>query len=104
MLLLAVNDLEIAHQLNPADYLISLALADAYDAVNRSDDAERCIKEALTSAPLFMEPRIVLAIHLHRQGRFAEAEDAYLWASQAKAGLSNEWFSLYKAMLHDASQ
>jgi len=103
LLLLAVNDLEIAHQLNPADYLISLALADAYDAVNRSDDAEHCIKEALIAAPLFMEPRIVLAIHLHRQGRFVEAEEAYLWASQAKAGLSNEWFSLYKAMLHDAS-
>ncbi len=102
-LLLAVTDLESAHRLNPADFLISLALADAYAAVERNEDAQKSISDALTAAPLFMEPRLVLAVHLHRQSRFAEAEEAYLWTSEAKAGLSNEWFALYRKMLRDAS-
>jgi len=99
----AVSDLEMARALNPHNNFMACALADAYDATNRPDEAEQSARDAIVLAPLFMEPRLTLAMHFHRHSRFAEAEECYLDARETRAGHSNDWHALYKRMLEDAA-
>jgi len=96
---LALPDLEKARALNPYDMFMAVSLADSYDTAGRTADAERCLRDAVRLAPHYMEPRLSVAMHYHRMGRFAEAERAYLWAADATAGGSNEWFRLYSQLL-----
>ena len=80
----------------------AIALAGAYDAAQQSLDADWCLQDAFRLAPMYMEPRLSIALHYHRQGRFAEAERAYLWSKEATAGSSEEWLRLYQQLLQDA--
>lgn len=98
----ATQDLEKAVSLNAHHYLYTLALADAYDAQSRHDEALKQIQHAITLAPLHEESRMALAVHWHRLGQFGKAETAYLWAGEAKAmneeGTSR-WIDNYRLML-----
>lgn len=102
----AITDLEVAVKINPYRYLYALALADAYDAVGRHDDALKQIENALKQAPLYEETRMALAMHWHRLGDFHKAEQAYLWAGEAKAmneeGTSR-WTDNYRLLLQHAA-
>lgn len=102
----ATVDLEKAVALNGHHYLYALALADAYDAQGRHEEARQQILRAIGLAPLHEESRMALAVHWHRQGEFARAEEAYLWASQAKAmneeGTSR-WIDNYRLLLQHAA-
>lgn len=101
----AIEDLEAACALSPQHYLYPLALADALDGLLRHDEARAQIERALTLAPLHEEPRLALAIHLHRQARWAEAERAYLWAGKSKAWNEEgtaRWIDNYRLMLEHA--
>ena len=100
-----IADLEAACALSPQHYLYPLALADALDGLLRHDEARAQIERALTLAPLHEEPRLALAIHLHRQARWAEAEKAYLWAGKSKAWNAEgtaRWIDNYRLMLEHA--
>lgn len=103
---LATADLERAVSLNPHSYLYQLALADALDAQGRPDEALRSIQRAIELAPLHEESRLALGVHWHRLGQWKQAEEAYLWASQAKAmnkeGTAN-WLSSYRLMVQHAA-
>jgi tetratricopeptide (TPR) repeat protein len=99
----AAADLERSLRLNPFDPYPSLALADADDVLGRFKDAERRLQDALRAAPSYEAPRLALAIHLFRLQRWRQAEEAFLWAREAKAGrTSDEWFDLYREMLRVA--
>jgi len=97
-----IADLEHATMLNAHNHLYHLALADAYDAVSRPEDALASILQALKLAPKHEEPRLALGFHWHRQKQWDKTEAAYLWAREAKAmnkeGTSN-WLSSYRLML-----
>lgn len=98
----ATEDLEKAVELNRHHYLYALALADAYDAQSRHDEALTQIRQALVLAPLHEESRMALAVHWHRLGQFAKAEDAYLWAGTATAMNeegSSRWIDNYRLLL-----
>lgn len=102
----ATADLEKAVALNPHHYLYALALADAYDAVGRYDEALTQIHHAIAQAPLHEESRMALAFHWHRQEKFDQAEAAYLWASEAGAmnpDGTSRWSDNYKLMLQHAA-
>jgi O-antigen ligase len=99
----ATADLEKARDRNPHSMFPLLALADAYDAQGRPEEAQAAIDGALILAPMYEMPRLTLAIHLHRLGRWKEAEEAYLWAGEARAGRSNESHALYLLLLKDAA-
>lgn len=101
----AIADLKSACALNSQNYLYPLALADAYDALLRHDEAKAQIERSLRLAPLHEEPRLALAIHFHRQARFTEAEKAYLWAGKARAWNEEgtaRWIDSYRLMLQHA--
>lgn len=101
----ATEDLEKAAALNPYRYLHALALADAYDAQSKHDQALEQIRRAIQLSPLHEESRMALAIHHHRLGQFQKAEEAYLWASQARASneaSSSRWVDNYKILLQHA--
>lgn len=102
----AVKELTRATALNPFNYLYQLALAEALDDAGRPDEALKAIQRALTLAPLHEEPRLALAMHHHRLGKFEDAERAYLWAGQAKAmnpeGARN-WLDGYRQLLSDTA-
>lgn len=101
----AIADLEEACRLSPEHYLYPLALADAYDGLLRHGEARARIERAIALAPLHEEPRLALAIHLHRQARFAEAEKAYLWAGKSRAWNEEgtaRWIDNYRLMLEHA--
>jgi tetratricopeptide (TPR) repeat protein len=103
----ATADLETAVALNPASYLHQLALADAYDAQGRFDDALNTLHHAIEMAPLHEEPRLALGIHWHRLGEFEKAEMAYLWAGQSRAWNeegTTRWTDNYKVLLEHAKQ
>ena len=103
VLVKAAADLERSLRLNPFDPYPSLALADAYDVLGRFEDAEHCIRDAHRAAPLFEAPRLALAVHLFRLQQWRRAEEAFLWTQEARAGrTSDEWFDLYRQMLHVA--
>lgn len=98
----ATVDLEKAVKLNPHHYLYLLALADAYDAQGKYDEAQKQLQRAIVLAPLHEESRMALAVHWHRLGEFEKAEDAYLWAGQAKAmneDGTSRWTDNYKMLL-----
>jgi O-antigen ligase len=98
----ATADLEKAVSLNAHRYLYALALADAYDAQGRHEEALVQIQKAISQAPLHEESRMALAVHWHRLGDFSRAEDAYLWASQAKAmneDGTSRWIDNYRLLL-----
>ncbi len=99
----AAADLERSLRLNPHDPYPSLALADVDDVLGRFEDAERRLLDAQRAAPSYEAPRLALAIHLFRLQRWRQAEEAFLWAREAKAGrTSDEWFDLYREMLRVA--
>ncbi len=99
----AVFDLEQSRRLNPYDFYPALALADAFDALGRYAEAEKNIMDACHAAPLYQEPRLALAKHLNRLKNWAGAEEAYLWAYEAKAGIfSEECMERYREMLRSA--
>ncbi len=98
----AVQDLEKATQLNGRNFLSHLALADAYDAIGRTDDALRSIQVALALAPHHEEPRLALGIHWHRLADWPQAERAYLWAREAWARNDQKqagWLESYRLLL-----
>ena len=101
-----IADLKRAAELNPHNYLYDLALADAYDAVSRPDDALAAIQEAIKLAPHHEEPRVALGIHWHRLAQWEKAEAAYLWAreswAQNRPDTAN-WLSSYRIMLQHAA-
>jgi O-antigen ligase len=102
----AATDLEQAVTLNPHSYLYQLALADAYDAQSRHDEALRAVQRALELAPLHEEPRLALGIHWHRLRDFEKAELAYLWAGQSRAWNEEgtaRWIDNYRMLLQDAA-
>ncbi|GEP44881.1 O-antigen ligase family protein [Brevifollis gellanilyticus] len=101
-----IDDLEHAISLNPYNHLYDLALADAYDAVGRYDDALAAIHESIKLAPHHEEPRVALGIHWHRLGDWEKAEAAYLWARDSWAmnqGDTANWLSSYRLMLEHAA-
>ncbi|MBB5036856.1 O-antigen ligase family protein [Prosthecobacter dejongeii] len=98
----ATEDLAQAVKLNPHHYLYALALADAYDAQSRHQEALEQLHRALILAPLHEESRMALAVHWHRLGQFEKAEAAYLWAGEAKAMNeegSSRWIDNYRLLL-----
>lgn len=102
----AAEDLEKAVALNPHSYLYQLALADAYDAQSRPDEALQAVQRALILAPQHEEPRLALGIHWHRVGNFEKAEMAYLWAGQARAWNeegTTRWIDNYRILLQQAA-
>ncbi|MDB6120647.1 MAG: O-antigen ligase [Verrucomicrobiaceae bacterium] len=102
----AAKDLQQAVKLNSQHYLYSLALTDAYDALQRQQEALASAQLAVKAAPWHEESRLGLAIHYHRWGQFAEAEKAYLWAWHGR--LRNPegamgWGEGYQRLLRDAA-
>ena len=105
LMLRAAEDLEHSRELNPFDAFTPLDLADVYFWLGRFADARAQIMESLRMAPLHAEPRHSLAVFFHRQRRWQEAEEAYLWTAEAKAGrTSDAWIEDYKLMLKDAAR
>lgn len=103
LLLAAAADLQEASRRNPYDFFPLLALADVDDALGRFEEAQRCLKEAHHLAPMFEAPRLALAIHWFRLQQWQRAEEAFLWARDARAGrTSDAWFDQYRQMLHVA--
>jgi tetratricopeptide (TPR) repeat protein len=106
VLLAAIQDLETAVRLHGRNYLQHLALADAYDAVGRTEDALASIQAALRLAPHHEEPRLALGIHWHRLAQWQKAEHAYLWARQAWARNDEKqagWLESYRLLLRHVS-
>lgn len=99
----AATDLEAAYRMNTHDYHINMALGEVYDAVGRPDDAEPVIREAIRLAPFYLAPRLSLAVHFHRLARFAEAEEAYLDAREARAEITEDWRAYYMQMIRDSA-
>jgi len=102
----ATVDLEQAVALNRFHYLYALALADAYDAVGRYEEALHQIQHAIALAPLHEESRMALAVHWHRLGDFVQAEQAYLWAGEAPAWNeegTSRWIDNYRLLLQHAA-
>lgn len=100
----AVTDLEEARRLNPRSYTAALELADALMPLGESDRASKAIQDGLALAPLFERPRLTLARYYNRLQRWQDAEEAYFFASDARAGKSGNWFAEYSQMLKDASE
>lgn len=103
MLERAVMDFERSWKLNPYNVFTALALADTYDALGRKDEALRMIKSAIPLAPISENPRLSLALHYHRNQMWEKADQAYLWAGDAKADKTREWYYLYMQMQSDAA-
>jgi O-antigen ligase len=99
----ARTDLEEASRLNPYHMFTVRALADVYDPLGMPDEAYSAIEKSVALAPLYGEPRLALAFHLHRLQQWQGAEAAYLWTSEARAGRRDEWFSYYEVMLRQAA-
>ena len=99
----SVTDLEQARRLNPFSMYYALALMDAYDAVGRYDEALQCAKAGLLLAPLYATPRVALGQHYQRQGRFEEAEQAYLWARETKGVGGDSWSRQYRNLLRQVA-
>lgn len=103
----AAADLERAMKINPQHFLYATALVDVLDRMGRETDALRMANQAAKVAPWHEEARLSLAIHYHRWMHFREAEQAYLWAGDARAknrdGQIN-WISGYQQLLADAAQ
>jgi hypothetical protein len=103
----AAADLEQALQLNPQHYLYATALVDVYDRLRQEQPALQAAYRAIKAAPWHEESRLALAIHLHRWMHFREAEQAYLWARDArqqnKPGELN-WVDGYRQLLADATE
>ena len=70
--------------LNP-EYYLKLLGQFALDLLGRSGEAEVYFVRALEVAPLFFTTRLAYAVHLHRMGRFDEAEAAYEHARSGHA-------------------
>ncbi len=99
----ARTDLEEACRLNPYDMYPVRALADVYDPLGMTDEALAAIATAVKLAPLYGEPRLALAFHYHRLQLWPEAERAYLWTNEARAGRRDEWYTYYQLMLRQAA-
>jgi O-antigen ligase len=101
----ARTDLEQAAASNPFDFITATSLSDVYTALGRSEQALSEIRRALSLAPLYEEPRLALALFHHRRQEFQQAEEAYLWASQAGAANAAgtvTWLAAYRQLLMDA--
>lgn len=102
----AAAHLRRAVELNPASHLHHLALADALDALGQHPQALDAIHTALALAPLHEEPRHALGIHWHRLGALRQAENAYLWAAEARAWNTDgsaRWVDSYRLLLQHAA-
>jgi tetratricopeptide (TPR) repeat protein len=100
----AVTDLDEALRLNPRSYTATLELADALMPLGDFERASKTIQDSLALAPLFERPRLTLAHYYNRLQRWQDAEEAYLYAADARAGKSGDWFAEYSQMLKDASE
>ncbi len=96
--------LQRAADLNAFHYLTATTLADLHMVLGVPEEALREIHRALTLAPLHEEPRLALALFYHRQKRFEEAEQAYLWAARSSAANSSviDWQAAYRVLLENA--
>lgn len=102
----AAHDVGQAIKLNPSNVFYRLEMADIFDATRKHDEAREQIQKALEAAPNHEEPRLALAVHLHRLGKFEEAEQAILWASKATAinhGGTLRWIEAYEQLKKDAA-
>ncbi|MBL9118250.1 MAG: O-antigen ligase family protein [Verrucomicrobiaceae bacterium] len=102
----AEADLRRSVELNTWHYLYPVAHTDVLDALGRTDEAQVSARIAIRAAPWHEEPRIALAMHYARSGRFADAERAFLWARRASgANQNNEmnWEGYYQQMLRIAA-
>jgi O-antigen ligase len=99
----AVTDLEEARRLNPRSFTAALELADALIPLGEFDRASQAIQDGMALAPLFERPRLTLAHYYNRLQRWQDAEEAYLFSADARAGKSGDWFTEYRQMLKDAS-
>ena len=100
----AAADLEEAHRLNPHSVITLLEMADALTYMGEQEKAEAAIREAIRLAPIFEAPRLALARHYFRLQQWRSAEEAYLYASEARAGKAGDWFAEYRQMLKDAAK
>lgn len=102
----AAHDVSQAIKLNSANVFYRLDMADILDATRKHDEAREQIQKALEAAPNHEEPRLALAVHLHRLGKFEEAERAILWAAKATAinhGGTLRWIEAYEQLKADAA-
>ena len=102
----AAHDVSEAIKLNPSNVFYRLEMADILDATRNHDEAREQIQKGLEAAPNHEEPRLALAVHLHRRGKFEEAERAILWASKATAinhGGALRWIEAYEQLKQDAA-
>lgn len=99
----ARTDLEEACRLNPYHMYQVRTLADVYDPLGMTAEAQTAIQTALRLAPLYGEPRLALAFHYHRLQKWKEAEASYLWTNDARAGRRDEWQAYYQVMLRQAA-
>ncbi len=102
----AAADLERALAINPLHYVYATALVDVYDAQGRESDGLRVALQAVKSAPLHEEARLALAMHYHRNGRFLEAERAYLWAQNSGQRNTDKefgWYDGYQQLLKEVA-
>ncbi len=99
----AVTDLEEARRLNPHSVTAALELADALMPLGQMDRAAQAIGDAVALAPLFEAPRLSLARYYYRLQRWHEAEEAYLYARDARAGKAGDLYAEYRQMLKDAA-
>jgi O-antigen ligase len=88
MLRKAAAEFEEARRLFPQDIYILTALGNCLDGLGANDVAEERFLEALEWGPSFQSTRLAYAVHLHRMGRFDEAEEAYSLALQANPYVS----------------
>jgi len=103
----AGHDVRQAIRLNPRSLYYRLEMADILDAEGRHAEAREQIQKALEAAPNHEEARLALAVHLHRQRKFQEAEDAILWAAKATAinhGGTLRWIEQYEILKADAAK
>jgi hypothetical protein len=100
----AASDLQEARRLNPHSLTACLELVDALTPLGEMQLASHAIDDSLVLAPLFEAPRLALARHYFRLQQWNEAEEAYFFVSEARAGKSGDWFAEYRQMLKGASE
>jgi tetratricopeptide (TPR) repeat protein len=76
----ALAEFQEANRLFPQDVYILMAIGNCLDGLGMPEAAEAPYLSAIEWAPNYQETRLSYAIHLHRMGRFDEAEKAYAHA------------------------
>ena len=88
----AILDFDRAEALNPNEVFTLMNHAAALDSAGRGEEAGKRLRHALRWAPLYENVRLAWAAHLHRLGRFEEADVAYLSAKSATAYKDRNWW------------